>query len=220
VTRRLLLACALALPVRAAAQAAQAAAASDEDEDEEEDDGAGARAMSIGLRGSKGREANTRDFDWGPTLSLEIMQSRKERSSRFKYELELSYNDAMTASRSGDTSQSTRVRTAEFRYAKISMLELFGFDLRNRTGIVPYAAGGIQHVDSREDSTAFDEDLGEFASTTSRNRYWSPSFGVGAEVSLNTKVTLALDYNQNIASGDRRVERLSLELKVAVFGAD
>lgn len=194
-----------ALPVRA--------------QEEEEDDGSeGSHSLEVGLRGSRGREANTRDFDWGPTLAYEVMESRKERSSRFKYELELSYNDAMSSSRSGDTSQSTRVRTAEFRYGKISLLELGDFDLHKRIGIVPYIAAGIQHVDSIEDSTSLDEDLGRIVSERNRARYWSPSFGIGAEVALNPKLTLALDFNTNVATGDRRVERLSLELKFAVFG--
>jgi opacity protein-like surface antigen len=222
-SRSLALACALVLSgFRAVAQAAKHPA---EEPDEmeaaaDEDDAKGEHKLEIGLRGSRGREANTRDYEWGPTLSYEIMASRKEKSSRFKYELEASYNDAASASRSGDTSQSTRVRTAEFRYAKVSMLELAGFDLKKRLGVVPYVAGGVQHVDSREDSTSFDADLGQLASTTSRDRYWSPTFGFGAEVSLNKKVTLALDYNQNVANGDRRVARLSFELKFAVFGGD
>lgn len=229
--RLLLLSCALALPVRAFARAHKPTAApaiADADEEEEDqadeaadaDDSEGANRLEIGLRGSKGREANTRDFDWGPTLSYELMASRQERSSRFKYEMELSYNDAMTASRSGSASQSTRVRTAEFRYAKISMLELMGFDLRKRIGIVPFVTGGVQHVDSLEDSIAYDEDAGALVSTSARAHYWSPTFGCGAEVALNKKVSLALDYNRNIAAGDRRVERLSLELKFAVFGGD
>jgi opacity protein-like surface antigen len=214
--RPLLLAAALVLPaVRAAAAAAKPAA-----EEEEEDDGKGEHKLELGLRGSRGREANARDYEWGPTLSYEIMASRKERSSRFKYELEFNYNDAASSSRSGDTSQSTRVRTAEFRYAKVSMLELAGFDLKKKLGVVPFVTGGIQYADSREDSTSPDEGTGGIVSTTARDRFWSPTFGLGAEVSVNKKVTLALDYNQNVANGDRRVSRLSLELKFAVFGGD
>jgi opacity protein-like surface antigen len=216
---------ALALPARAAsAPVPKASAESPDDEDgkepPDEDEAKGEHKLELGLRGSRGREANTRDYEWGPTLSYEIMQSRKEKSSRFKYELEASYNDAASASRSGDTSQSTRVRTAEFRYAKVSMLELAGFDLKKKLGVVPYVAGGVQHVDSREDSSSPDEEAGGLVSTTSRDRYWSPTFGCGVEVSVNKKVTLALDYNQNVANGDRRVSRLSFELKFAVFGAD
>lgn len=236
--RLLLLALVLARPLRAAAapapapapktaetEAAEEEAGGDEaDEDaaagDEEDDGEGARSMQIGVRGSRGREANTRDYDWGPTVSLEIMQSRKEKSNRFKYELEASYNDAATSSRSGDTSQSTRVRTAEFRYAKLSLLELHGYDLRKRLGIVPYVAGGVQHVDSIEDSTSRDEETGEIVSERARARYWSPSFGIGAEVALNKRLKLSFDYDRNVASGDRLVERLTLELKFAVFGGD
>ena len=223
--RPLLLACALALPAyRAAAQVIPAPADGDEAVEKEmpevEDDSEGSNKLELGLRGSKGREANARDFDWGPTVTYELMASRKERSSRFKYEMELSYNDAMTAARSGNTSQSTRVRTAEFRYAKISMLELLGFDLRKRVGVVPYLASGVQYVDSREDSTAFDEVTGAVASDSTRARFWSPSFGCGAEVALNKKMTLALDYNRNVANGDRRVKRLTLELKFAVFGGE
>ena len=80
--------------------------------------------------------------------------------------------------------------------------------------------GGVQHVDSRQDSRNFDEDAGAFASESLRQRYWSPTFGFGAEIALNKKVSLALDYDQNSESGDRKVTRLSFELKYAVFGED
>ncbi|MDD5302113.1 MAG: outer membrane beta-barrel protein [Elusimicrobia bacterium] len=210
--RPVVLACALALPAaRAAAQAKPAAA-------EEEEDEEGGQTLEIGLRGSKGREANTKDFDWGPTVSYGILTSPEKRLNRFKYELELSYNDAMTDFQSALSSQATRVRTAEFRYAKLHLLKLLGFDFKKRISIVPYVAGGIQYADSRQDSRAFDEATGEFVSEGQRDRYWSPTVGAGAEVALNKKMTLALDYDQNTEGGDRRVTRLTLELKVAVFG--
>ncbi|UPT72769.1 MAG: hypothetical protein M0D55_12625 [Elusimicrobiota bacterium] len=59
-----------------------------------------------------------------------------------------------------------------------------------------------------------------YVSTSTRQRYWSPTFGFGAEVPLNKRVALALDYGQNSEAGDRKVARLSLELKVAVLGGD
>jgi opacity protein-like surface antigen len=209
----LLLACAWALaPARAAAADKPAAA--------EESDGEGGHTLEIGLRGSKGREANVHDFDWGPTVSYELMTSHKEHSSRFKYNLELSYNDASTRFSGGGSNQDTRVRAAEFRYAKISLLELLGFDLKKKIGIVPYVAGGIQRVDSREDTSTYDPATGEFVAETIRDQYWSPTFGIGAEVALNRRLTLALDYDQNVEGGSRKVSRLNLELKFSVFGAD
>lgn len=220
--RRLLLACVLIPPLRAAAQTAPKAPASQEAEaaaDDEADEEEG-QTLEIGLRGSKGREANTSDFDWGPTVSYGIMTTREGRRSRFKYELELSYNDAMTDFQSALSSQATRVRTAEFRYVKLHLLKLLGFDFKKRISIVPYVAGGIQYADSRQDSRAFDEGTGEFVSESQRERYWSPTIGAGAEIALNKRMTLALDYDQNTEGGDRRVTRLTLELKLAVFGAD
>jgi opacity protein-like surface antigen len=189
-------------------------------ESETDDEEEGGQTLEIGLRGSKGREANTSDFDWGPTVSYGIMTSREGRRSRFKYELELSYNDAMTDFQSALSSQATRVRTAEFRYAKIHLLKLLGFDFKKRISIVPYVAGGIQYADTRQDSRTFDEDTEEFVSESARSRYWSPTIGAGAEIALNKKISLALDYDQNTEGGDRRVTRLTLELKFALFGAD
>lgn len=218
--RRLLLACALIIPLRAAAQAtpkapkAQTAEASEADEEE------AGQTLEIGLRGSKGREANTSDFDWGPTLSYGILTSPEKHRNRFKYELEISYNDAMTDYQSALASEATRVRTAEFRYAKIHLLQLFGFDFKKKISIVPYVAGGVQYANSRQDTRTFDEGTGEFVSESVRSRFWSPTFGAGAEIALNKRMSLALDYDQNTEGGDRRVTRLTLELKVAVFGAD
>jgi opacity protein-like surface antigen len=222
--RHLLLACALIAPLRAAAQTApkplstkmNAADVETEEADEEE----GGQTLEIGLRGSKGREANTRDFDWGPTVSYGILTSPEKRRSRIKYELEISYNDAMTDFQSPLSSQATRVRTAEFRYAKLHLLRLLGFDFKKRIAIVPYVAGGIQYADSRQDSRTFDEDTGAHVSESVRSRYWSPTIGAGAEIALNKKMSLALDYDQNTEGGDRRVTRLTLELKYAVFGGD
>lgn len=178
------------------------------------------RTLEIGFRGSKGREASTSDFDLGPTVSLGLLTSPENHRTRVKYELEISYNDAMTDYQSSLASQATRVRALEFRYAKIHLLELFGFDFKKRILVVPYASGGVQHVDSRQDSRTFDEDAGAFVSESLRQRYWSPTFGFGAEIALNKKVSLALDYDQNAESGDRRVTRLTFELKYAIWGAD
>ena len=210
----MLLACALPLlPARASAQEDKAAAVEETEED-------GWQTLEIGLRGSKGREANTSDFDWGPTISYGILTSPEKRRTRVKYELELSYNDAMTDYQSALASQATRVRTAEFRYAKLHILKLLGFDFKKRISIVPYVTGGIQYADSRQDSRTFDEGTGEFVSESQRERYWSPTIGAGAEIALNKRISLALDYDQNTEGGDRRVTRLTLELKLAVFGAD
>ena len=210
----LLLACALPLsPARASAQEDKAAA---EEEAEEE----GGQTLEIGLRGSKGREANTSDFDWGPTISYEILTSPEKHLNRVKYDLEISYNDAMTDFQSALASEATRVRTAEFRYAKLHLLKLLGFDFKKRISIVPYVAGGIQYANSRQDTRTFDEGTGEFVSERQRERYWSPTLGAGAEIALNKRMALALDYDQNTEGGDRRVTRLTLELKLAVFGAD
>ncbi len=207
--RPLFLACVLLLPA-AGARAAK-------EEDSEETPG---HTLEVGLKGSKGREAGTSDFDWGPTISYGLLTSPEHHAIRIKYELEASYNDAITDTQNTLASQSTRVRSFEFRYAKVHLLELFGFDFKKRILIVPYASGGIQHVDSRQDSRNFDEATDAFFSESKRERYWSPTFGFGAEIALNKKVSLALDYDQNAESGERRVSRLSFELKYAVFGAD
>jgi opacity protein-like surface antigen len=180
----------------------------------------GGHELEVGLRGSRGREASTSDFDWGPTVSYALVTSRSWKRNRFRYELEATYNDAMTDFQTRTSSLATRVRAAEFRYAKVHLLKLLGFDLRRRLGFVPYASGGIQYVDQRQDSRDFDEDSLAYFSTSTRQRYWSPTFGFGAEVPLNKRVTLALDYGQNSEEGDRKVARLSLELKVAVLDAD
>ena len=215
----LLLACALALPaVRARAQVKPTPEAPEAEAETEED--VPGHKLQFGFRGSKGREASTSDFDWGPTVSYGLLTSPEHHTSRVKYELELNYNDAMTDFQSTLSSQATRVRSFEFRYAKIHLLELFGFDFKKRMLIVPYASGGVQHVDSRQDSRNFDEDTGKYFSESKRERYWSPTFGFGAEIALNKKVSLALDYDQNAESGDRRVTRLTFELKVAVLGED
>lgn len=206
--------------------AAPAVRADDEDEalepetpvvEEEEEE---PRTLEVGFRGSKGREASTSDFDWGPTVSLGILTSPENHTTRVKYELELSYNDAMTDYQSTLASQATRVRQLEFRYAKVHLLELFGFDFKKRVLLVPYVAGGVHHVDTRQDSRNFDEDTGLYFSESVRQRYWSATFGFGAAIELNKRVSLALDYDQNAERGDRRVSRLSFELKYAVWGAD
>lgn len=211
----LLLAALSALPARAAVPAPAQEAQAESAEDEEPP-----RTLELGLKGSRGREANTSDFDWGPTVSLGVLTSPENHRTRVNYELELNYNDAMTDFQSTLSSQSTRVRSLEFRYAKVHLLELFGFDFKKRVLIVPYASGGVQYVNSRQDSRTFDSDAGVYTSESVRDRYWSPTFGFGAEIALNKKVSLALDYDQNAESGNRKVARLSFELKYAVWGAD
>ncbi len=202
----------LAAPAARAQDAQNASEAAAEEEQEPP------RTLELGLKGSKGREANTSDFNWGPTASLGILTSPENHLTRVKYEFELNYDDATSDFQSTLASQSTRVRTLEFRYAKVHLLELFGFDFKKRILLVPYVSGGVQHVDSREDTRNFDEETGLFFSESKRQRYWAATFGFGAAISLNKKVSLALDYDQNAERGDRKVTRLSFELKYAVWG--
>lgn len=209
--RRLLLAGLLLAPLRAYAEPDDEPAAAEEEEE-------GGHTLELGLKGSRGREANTNDFDWGPTVSYAWLTSASWKDDRLRYELEATYNDAMTDFQTRTSSQANRVRALEFRYAKLHLLKFRGFDLRKRLGFTPFVTGGIQYVDSRQDSREYDEDLGEYVSSSIRERFWTPTFGFGAEVPLNKRMVLSLDYGQNCEAGDRKVARASLELKVAVLG--
>ncbi|MFA6028668.1 MAG: autotransporter outer membrane beta-barrel domain-containing protein [Elusimicrobiota bacterium] len=176
--------------------------------------------LEVGLRGSVGREANSRDYDWGPTLSLGLFSSGPDARNRFCYELEYSYNDAFSELRGDAYTQQTRVKTSELKYAKVSLLKLAGRDLRERFHFTPYLTGGVQYVDSREETREEDED-GELALTERRREsYWAPTLGAGVEFALGSRTTLALDYDRNFESGNRRMHRLNLELKVRLFGDD
>ncbi|MDE2141002.1 MAG: outer membrane beta-barrel protein [Elusimicrobia bacterium] len=177
---------------------------------------AGARASSsfdsvaVGLKGASGQDAGERSFDWGPTLSVGILTSDKGDRDRFKYEMEYSYDDAYSKLSSADTQQQSRVRTHELKYAKLSLLGVRGWDLKERLRFVPFVSGGVQYVDSR--GTADGERTQDY--------YWAPTWGVGVDFSLSPKTTLGLVYDSNTLGGDRRVASVSLELKVAVLGDD
>jgi hypothetical protein len=45
-----------------------------------------------------------------------------------------------------------RVRAAELRLGKVSLLQVNGFDLKEKLHFAPYVAGGVQYVDSRSTS--------------------------------------------------------------------
>jgi opacity protein-like surface antigen len=165
-------------------------------------------SIQIGLKGSSSQETSEHNFDWGPTISAEIHTSSKTASNRFKYEMEYSYDDSLSKISSEGSSQSTRVRTSELRYGKLSLLQVHGYDLKERLHFVPYVAGGVQYVDSRATGD----------SSPKNDFYWAPTWGVGVEFALNKRTTLALDYDANALGDGRRISHLSLELKVAVLG--
>lgn len=193
-----------------------------EEEEGEEKPASPLNSFSIGLRGSAGREANGRDHDWGPTLGLDLLSSPESARHRFGYELEFSYNDAHWKLIGADSTQKTRVQSMELKYAKLSLLKLAGVDLDKRFRLVPYVSGGVQYVDSREETiTPADPEEDEPESTeSSRDRYWAPTFGAGVRFSLTRRTSLALDYVQNTMSGNRRIARLSFELSVSLFGEE
>ena len=206
------------LKPKAPAKAAPVVEEPAQDEEEEEEPGEES-SLFLGVSGSLGRESNVKDYDWGPTLSLDLVSSDEEASTRLRYGLEASYNDASTRVTGSEGPQATRVKTFNFRYARVSLLELAGFDLQERLGLVPFVAGGVQHVDSRTTETVENDD-GVRSDSTTRDSYWSPSWGVGAEIRLNSRLNMVLDYSFNAQHYVRRVERLSLEMKVRVFGAE
>ncbi len=190
-----------------------------EEEDEEEEEAEEESRLYLGISGSRGREANVDDFNWGPTLSLELVSSDEDARTRLRYGVEASYNDASTRFAGSEGPQTTRVKTFDFRYAKVSLLKLWGFDLRERVGLVPYIAGGVQHIHTRTQETVEDDNERRTQSVTLDN-YWSPSWGVGTEIRLNSRLNMVLDYSFNAQHYERRVNRLSLEMKVRVFGAE
>lgn len=165
-------------------------------------------AVSIGAAGNSSREANSRSYDWGPTLGVSAVTADEKARNRFRYEMEYSYNDARSKLESGETSQVTRVRTSEFKYAKISLLRLAGWDFKENLRFVPYASGGVQFVDSRETTD------GE----TVVDRYTAPTWGVGVSFALGKKAALAIDFDRNTLSGSRAITHLSVSLKFAVVG--
>lgn len=164
--------------------------------------------VDLGLKGELSGEANTRSYDWGPTVSVGLLSSDKSSRDRFKYEMEYSYDDSLSKVVGADASQQSRVRTSEFKYAKISVLQLFGWDLEEHLRFVPYASGGVQYVDSRADTDG--ERQNDF--------YWAPTWGVGVEFTLTPKTSLAVDFDANTLGDGRRISHLTLELKFSVLG--
>jgi opacity protein-like surface antigen len=186
----------LSLPLRA-----RAAAPKDEDESEE-------GPLTVGFKVDAGREDSARYSELGPTLDLTLTTSRKDAANRFKYELELGYDDYWTKLYGGPEDESSRVRTVELKYAKLSLLQIAGWDFHKNLGLVPFVTGGVQYVDSRADE----------GGTRVNRFYWAPTFGGGFDVALKKKLTLGLEYEQNTEGGARQVTRFSLELKYDVFG--
>lgn len=170
--------------------------------------GSAFESVDVGLEGSLGRETDTRSLDWGPTLSLGVLSSDKAARYRFKYELEYAYDDYSSKFNAGGSSEQSRVRTHEFKYAKVSFLELFGWDIPERLRFTPYVSGGVQYVDSRSTSDGVRQ----------TDFFWAPTWGAGIEFALNQRTTLGLDYDANTLGGSRRVSHLNLALKIAVFG--
>lgn len=187
--------------------------------DEQEESG-GESSFFLGVTGSQGREANVIDRSWGPTVSLDLVSTDEDLPTRVRYGLEGSYTDSTTRFIGPDGDQHARVRTLDFRYARFALLKLFGFDLENRLGFVPYAAGGVQHVDSTTDQTVEDAATGARANQRIDESFWSPTWGIGAEIKLNPRMNLVLDYNRNTKGGDKATSRFSLEMKIRVFGAE
>ncbi|MFI5346571.1 MAG: outer membrane protein [Elusimicrobiota bacterium] len=167
-------------------------------------------SVEVGLKGNTGQDAGERSFDWGPTLSVGILTSDKGDRDRFKYEMEYSYDDAYSKLSAAGTEQQSRVRTHELKYAKISLLGVRGYDLKERLRFVPFVSGGVQYVDSR--GNADGERVEDF--------YWAPTWGAGVDITLSKKTTLGLAYDANTLGGSRRVASFSLELKIAVLGDD
>jgi hypothetical protein len=193
-------------------------AADQEEEDDEE--GGEESSLFIGVSGSQGREANVADRSWGPTVTLDLVSTDEDLPTRIRYGLEGSYNDATTRVLGPDADQKTRVRTLDLRYAKFSFLKLFGWDIKEKLGFTPYVAGGIQHVSSTSDQTVEDDATGARVNQRTDQDYWSPSWGVGAEIRLNSRLNFVLDFNRNTESGERASNRFTLELKARVFGAE
>lgn len=132
------------------------------------------------------------------------------------YGLEASYNDAETKLRTAESSSRTRTRFVDLRYAKVSFLKLFGFEIPT-LGFTPYVAAGAQYADQRSEDIQKDPpDPDEVTGT--RDYYWSTTWGFGAEVPIGTRATLVVDVDQNTRGGLRYNRRLSVELKFRVLG--
>jgi opacity protein-like surface antigen len=170
--------------------------------------GDGDNKVSLGVKGSESQDTSERTLEWGPTITGEIYTSTKTARTRFKYEMEFSYDNSLSRLSSDGERQSTRVSASELRVGKVSLLQVARYDLKERLRFVPYVAGGLQYVDSRSTS----------GSDVEHDAYWAATWGAGIEFSLGKRTALALDYDANTLGGDRRVAHLSLELKVAVLG--
>lgn len=166
--------------------------------------------MALGLKVDSGRETGERSFSWGPTIEADLVTTSTRAATRLKYGVQLGYSDERTKITTGEQTQHWRVHTTDLRLLKLTALRVGGYDLAEKLRLTPYVAGGVQYVDSRQD--ADDERVNQF--------YWSPILGVGAELALTKRTSLSLDWEQNTEGGERRIERFSLELKVAVLGAD
>lgn len=164
--------------------------------------------VQIGIKGSDSQDTSERTLDWGPTITGEIYTSTKTARTRFMYEMEFSYDDSLSRLSSDGEKQSSRTHESEFRFGKVSLLQVGGYDLKEHLRFVPYVAGGVQYVDSRSTS----------GSDVTHDAYWAATWGLGVEFALTKRTALALDYDANTLGGDRRVSHLSLELKVAVLG--
>ncbi len=190
-----------------------------EEEEDEEEEGEQS-SLYLGVTGSTGREANIVDRSWGPIATLELVSTDEDAPTRLRYGLEASYNDASTRFVGPDGDQQGRVRTLDLRYARISILKLFGLDLQEKLGLVPFVAGGLQHVNSSLNQTVEDDNTGARSNQRTDESFWSPSWGVGAEIRLTSRLNFVLDYNRNTESGEKATNRLSLAMKVRVFGAE
>lgn len=210
----------LALPAAALAQDADdddvAVSTSAAGADEEEE-GCGP-TLELGVAGSMGREANVEDHDWGPKVSLDVACTPYHLPFAVGYGLQASYNDAETKLRTAESSSRTRTRFVDLRYAKVSFLKLFGFEIP-KLGFTPYVAAGAQYADQRSEDIQKDPP-GPDELTITRDYYWSTTWGFGAEVPIGTRATLVVDVDQNTRGGLRYNRRLSVELKFRILGEE
>ena len=182
-------------------------------------------SLTVGLEGSFGREANAKDHNWGPTLSLSLLSKKESAHYGFNYELEGSYNDSYSKLSADDSTQETRLRTSELKYGKLSFLKFAGFDLEDKLRFVPYISGGEQYVNSREETPGNEDDIVNEGdpipaevTEVARQSYWAPTWGAGLKFSLSKRTTFTLDYEQNMAGNKRKISRLTLGLSVNIFG--
>lgn len=187
---------------------------------EEEDEASYGPSLELGVAGSTGREANVEDHDWGPKLSLDIACTPMHLPFAVGYGLEASYNDAETRLVTAENSSRTRTRFVDLRYAKFSILKLFGFEVPEKLGFTPYVATGAQYADQRSEETVRGGDGDPDETTVTRDHYWSTTWGFGAEIPIGSRATLVLDMDQNTRGGLRYNRRLSLELKFRVLGEE